>query len=498
MQEGLLLAVQLAGRADVQAEQAGEREVDLLHLVEVEGVAETAQPLDLLGRSAGSRSRAPAPPRRPGRARCTERPRARRSRSRRTWLVILAARRRLPIGPGPRRLELSAMCGIVGYVGPKQAQDVVIDGLRRLEYRGYDSAGIAVVEGGTVVTSKRAGKLANLEKAIADRPLPASHTGIGHTRWATHGAPNDVNAHPHSGGSGRIALVHNGIIENFAALRARIEADDHVMLSETDTEVASQLLELQVESGVDLTTAMQRVCTQLEGAFTLVAVDGRGPDPGGGRPPQLAARGRRRRGRELRRLRRGGVHRAHPRGARAGPGPGRHDHPRGRRGHRLRRHPGRGPPLPRRLGPLGRREGRPRLVHAQGDLRAAARGRRLAARPPQLRGPAAARRDAALRRRDPRHRQDHHHRVRHVVLRRHGREVRHRALDPDPGRGRARPRSSATATRSSTTPRWSSRSASPARPPTPCRRSGTRAPSARRCWRSATATAPRSRGSPTR
>ena len=169
------------------------------------------------------------------------------------------------------------MCGIVGYVGSKQAQDVVIDGLRRLEYRGYDSAGIAVVDGGTVVTSKRAGKLANLEKAIADRPLPASHTGIGHTRWATHGAPNDVNAHPHSGGSGRIALVHNGIIENFAALRARIEADDHVMLSETDTEVASQLLELQVDSGVDLTTAMQRVCTQLEGAFTLVAVDGQDP-----------------------------------------------------------------------------------------------------------------------------------------------------------------------------------------------------------------------------
>ncbi len=169
------------------------------------------------------------------------------------------------------------MCGIVGYVGPKQAQDVVIDGLRRLEYRGYDSAGIAVVEGGAVVTSKRAGKLANLEKAIADRPLPASHTGIGHTRWATHGAPNDINAHPHSGGSGRIALVHNGIIENFAALRARIEADDHVMVSETDTEVASQLLELQVDSGIDLTTAMQRVCTQLEGAFTLVAVDGQDP-----------------------------------------------------------------------------------------------------------------------------------------------------------------------------------------------------------------------------
>jgi glucosamine--fructose-6-phosphate aminotransferase (isomerizing) len=169
------------------------------------------------------------------------------------------------------------MCGIVGYVGEKQAQDVVVEGLRRLEYRGYDSAGIALVDGGSIAWRKRAGKLANLEKAVAADPLPASTIGIGHTRWATHGAPNDVNAHPHLGGSRRVALVHNGIIENFAELRARIEADDHVMLSETDTEVAAQLLELQVESGVDLTTAMQRVVTQLEGAFTLVAVDGHDP-----------------------------------------------------------------------------------------------------------------------------------------------------------------------------------------------------------------------------
>jgi glucosamine--fructose-6-phosphate aminotransferase (isomerizing) len=174
------------------------------------------------------------------------------------------------------------MCGIVGYVGPRQAQDVVLDGLRRLEYRGYDSAGIAVVADSRLAVCKRAGKLANLEKAIADAPLPASTTGVGHTRWATHGAPNDVNAHPHvailSGHSwGRVALVHNGIIENFAELRARLEADDHVLVSETDTEVAAQLLELQLESGVDLTVAMQRVCQQLEGAFTLVAVDALDP-----------------------------------------------------------------------------------------------------------------------------------------------------------------------------------------------------------------------------
>lgn len=169
------------------------------------------------------------------------------------------------------------MCGIVGYVGEQQAQDVVIEGLRRLEYRGYDSAGIALVHDGSLASQKRAGKLANLEKAIVDAPLPASTTGIGHTRWATHGAPNDVNAHPHLGRTGRVGLVHNGIIENFADLRARLEADGHDLSSETDTEVAAHLLELQVTTGVDLTTAMQRVCQQLEGAFTLVAVDALDP-----------------------------------------------------------------------------------------------------------------------------------------------------------------------------------------------------------------------------
>lgn len=152
------------------------------------------------------------------------------------------------------------MCGIVGYVGPQRAEDVVIDGLRRLEYRGYDSAGIAVVHDGALTIAKRSGKLANLEKVLVERPLPPANVGIGHTRWATHGPPNDANAHPHAGGARRVALVHNGIIENFIELRERIEADDHVFLSETDTEIAAHLVELQVQSGVDLTTAMQRVC----------------------------------------------------------------------------------------------------------------------------------------------------------------------------------------------------------------------------------------------
>jgi glucosamine--fructose-6-phosphate aminotransferase (isomerizing) len=170
------------------------------------------------------------------------------------------------------------MCGIVGYVGPQQAQSVVIDGLRRLEYRGYDSAGIALVHDGTIAADKRAGKLANLEKAIADTRLPAATTGIGHTRWATHGAPNDRNAHPHLGQQRRVALVHNGIIENFARLRSELETAGHDLVSETDTEVAAHLIEAELGRGVTLTEAMQRVCRRLDGAFTLVAVDAEDPD----------------------------------------------------------------------------------------------------------------------------------------------------------------------------------------------------------------------------
>ena len=170
------------------------------------------------------------------------------------------------------------MCGIVGYVGSRPAEGVVVEGLRRLEYRGYDSAGIALVDGGSVVADKRAGKLANLEKALAESPLPAVTTGIGHTRWATHGPPTDRNAHPHLGRARRVALVHNGIIENFAELRTRLEAEGVEMASDTDTEVAAHLLEEQLETGVDLTVAMQNVCRGLEGAFTLVAVDAHDPD----------------------------------------------------------------------------------------------------------------------------------------------------------------------------------------------------------------------------
>ncbi len=181
-------------------------------------------------------------------------------------------------GCGGLPIDSSAMCGIVGYVGAKPAEGVVIEGLRRLEYRGYDSAGIALIDHGSIVSDKRAGKLANLEKAIAESPLPQVTTGIGHTRWATHGPPTDRNAHPHLGRARRVALVHNGIIENFAELRDRLESEGVEMASDTDTEVAAHLLEEQLETGVDLTVAMQNVCRGLRGAFTLVAVDAHDPD----------------------------------------------------------------------------------------------------------------------------------------------------------------------------------------------------------------------------
>lgn len=171
------------------------------------------------------------------------------------------------------------MCGIVGYVGDRPALDVVLGGLRRLEYRGYDSAGVALVVDGHLATAKRAGKLINLETALEAEPLPSSTVGIGHTRWATHGAPNDRNAHPHLDGSGRVAVIHNGIIENFAELRAELTAHGVTLRSETDTEVVAHLLaEVLPTVAMDLAEGMRQVCRRLSGAFTLVAVHADVPD----------------------------------------------------------------------------------------------------------------------------------------------------------------------------------------------------------------------------
>ncbi|HEY7719216.1 MAG TPA: glutamine--fructose-6-phosphate transaminase (isomerizing) [Pedococcus sp.] len=168
------------------------------------------------------------------------------------------------------------MCGIVGYVGPRvdgTALDVVMEGLARLEYRGYDSAGVALVTDRGVASEKRAGKLANLREAIESDDLPPASTAIGHTRWATHGGPTDANAHPHRGGEdGRLALIHNGIIENFHALKRRLVEEGTAFASETDTEVVAHLLAAAYDQTSDLTAAMQQVVGRLEGAFTLLAV----------------------------------------------------------------------------------------------------------------------------------------------------------------------------------------------------------------------------------
>jgi glutamine---fructose-6-phosphate transaminase (isomerizing) len=170
-------------------------------------------------------------------------------------------------------LESDAMCGIIGYVGPRQSQDILLAGLARLEYRGYDSAGIAVIDGsGDLGMRKRAGKLAVLRDDLAAVPLADGTTGIGHTRWATHGGPTDGNAHPHLADDDRLAVIHNGIIENFSELKADLLSDGYTFRSETDTEVAAVLLGREYRATGDLEQAFRAVVSRLEGAFTLLAM----------------------------------------------------------------------------------------------------------------------------------------------------------------------------------------------------------------------------------
>ncbi|QIM16106.1 glutamine--fructose-6-phosphate transaminase (isomerizing) [Leucobacter insecticola] len=165
------------------------------------------------------------------------------------------------------------MCGIVGYVGPNNTVEALLSGLRRLEYRGYDSAGIAVLdEQGSVGVRKRSGKLARLEALLEQNPLQARGTGIGHTRWATHGGPTDENAHPHLGDDGKLALIHNGIVENFAELRAEAEAEGLELIGETDTEVVAVLLGREVARQGDLEAAFRTIVARLRGTFTLLAM----------------------------------------------------------------------------------------------------------------------------------------------------------------------------------------------------------------------------------
>ena len=163
------------------------------------------------------------------------------------------------------------MCGIVGYVGPDQALPIVLEGLRRLEYRGYDSAGVAVLDGAIRVV-KRAGKLSELEGALEGH-RPTGTTAMGHTRWATHGAPTDRNAHPHVDCTGRVAVIHNGIVENFHALRARLEKGGHALTSETDTECIAHLIEERLREGtIGLADAVRATVRELDGAYAIVAM----------------------------------------------------------------------------------------------------------------------------------------------------------------------------------------------------------------------------------
>jgi glucosamine--fructose-6-phosphate aminotransferase (isomerizing) len=165
------------------------------------------------------------------------------------------------------------MCGIVGYVGQRSSIEVLLGGLRRLEYRGYDSAGVAIITpDGGLVSHKRSGKLRVLSDDLVHNPLAEGHTGIAHTRWATHGGPTDDNAHPHLGDGGKLALIHNGIIENFQELKAELLAAGEQFQSETDSEVAALMVGRAYRELGDLTTAMQQVVGRLEGAFTLLVV----------------------------------------------------------------------------------------------------------------------------------------------------------------------------------------------------------------------------------
>ncbi|MFL6215110.1 MAG: glutamine--fructose-6-phosphate transaminase (isomerizing) [Blastocatellia bacterium] len=171
------------------------------------------------------------------------------------------------------------MCGIVGYVGDKQVVGVILDGLRKLEYRGYDSAGIAVVDEQGALTIRRAeGKLRNLEEAIRLKPLDGTY-GIGHTRWATHGRPTEENAHPHRDCSGKVVVVHNGIIENFMPLKHKLQSEDHVFVTETDTEVIAHLIEKYLkESDGHLESAVRRAVMELRGIYALAIMSADEPE----------------------------------------------------------------------------------------------------------------------------------------------------------------------------------------------------------------------------
>ena len=193
------------------------------------------------------------------------------------------------------------MCGIIGYIGPRPVVPILVEGLRRLEYRGYDSAGIAVVEDGHVNIRRSAGKLARLEQVLATDPVSGEY-GLGHTRWATHGRPTEENAHPHRDCTGRLVVVHNGIIENYLQLKRELEQQGHTFVTETDTEIVAHLVEREMRDD-GLAAAVRRALAPDARLFAIVLLVCRRPRHARRRAQRSAGRRRHRRRRILRRLR---------------------------------------------------------------------------------------------------------------------------------------------------------------------------------------------------
>src|SRR5215471_12111052 len=169
------------------------------------------------------------------------------------------------------------MCGIVGYLGDKDAVGVIVEGLKRLEYRGYDSAGVAVLGPAGLEVRRAAGRIKVLEGMLRERPMRGT-VGIGHTRWATHGRPTDENAHPHTDGSGALVVVHNGIIENYLPIKERLQAEGHRFTSETDTEVIAHLIERHLRDAPRLDEAVRRALRELRGSYAIVVLSRTAPD----------------------------------------------------------------------------------------------------------------------------------------------------------------------------------------------------------------------------
>jgi glucosamine--fructose-6-phosphate aminotransferase (isomerizing) len=169
------------------------------------------------------------------------------------------------------------MCGIIGYIGGATAMPILVEGLKRLEYRGYDSAGVAIMENGSLLVEKTKGKISQLERLVGHRPWNGT-VGMAHTRWATHGEPNTENAHPHTDCTGEIAIAHNGIIENYSAIKARLLKEGHNFTTQTDTEVIAHLIEKFYPAGTTLEEAVQKAVAQLEGTYGLVIMSRREPD----------------------------------------------------------------------------------------------------------------------------------------------------------------------------------------------------------------------------